>query len=156
MIARAENPDGEREGENSSEPAAGGSDSAAVPPVALSENFRAGSGQTSDTRMIERAIRERWPISPAVRDAAVKRMATIAIDPNSSKREATSAFRSLVSADALNMADEHKQIPDMHVHGVTVRNGEASDVLVSAILARIAAGESVETVLGDVIDEPNG
>lgn len=55
------------------------------------------------TRLLERAVRERWPIDELLRDAIIKRQVSIAIDPKSSPREATSAARCLVQMDALNL-----------------------------------------------------
>ena len=76
-----------------------------------------------DTRMLERALRERWPIPDQYRDAIVTRQIRIAIDPSSSNREATSATRCLVSMEqqnadiALKMLD--KVVPDQYQHDIT-------------------------------------
>lgn len=57
-------------------------------------------------RMIQRAVKQRWPIKPEWREGLLKRQVAIAVDPNSKPREATSAFRAIVSAEAQNQADE--------------------------------------------------
>ena len=64
-----------------------------------------------DTRMAERALRERWPMSEAVRVAILKRLAGI-VDPESpegakaKRREVISAARALMAADKLNLERE--------------------------------------------------
>ena len=61
-----------------------------------------------DTRLAERAIRERWAIPEKTRDVIVERLAAI-INPrtkvgkNASLREVVSAARALVAADKLNL-----------------------------------------------------
>lgn len=56
-----------------------------------------------DTRLLERAIRWGWPIPQKYRKPIVERQVRIALDPLSSPREATSAFRSLVAAEQQNV-----------------------------------------------------
>lgn len=73
-----------------------------------------------DTRLIERALRERWPIPDKYREPIINRQVRIAMDPSSSNRESTSAARCLVSMEqqnadiALKMLD--KLVPDQHEH----------------------------------------
>lgn len=62
-----------------------------------------------DTRLQERAIRERWPLSESVRIKVLKRLASI-VDPDHihdigppGHREAISAARALALADRLNL-----------------------------------------------------
>ena len=63
-----------------------------------------------DTRMMAKAMTQRWDIKPEYRDAIVKRLARIVIDPSSSPREVTAASKALMSAEAQNQADEHKVV----------------------------------------------
>lgn len=71
-----------------------------------------------DTRMIERALRECWPIAQKKRRPIVERQVAIATDPESSPREATSAARCLASMSAENAAIAlkllDKVVPDQH------------------------------------------
>jgi hypothetical protein len=86
-----------------------------------------------DTRLMERAIRESWPIPDDLRPTLVRRLAYIMTSDNSSPREITSAAKALLSAsktnlDAINVAiqaDTHetlksrldeleKRLPDEH------------------------------------------
>lgn len=60
----------------------------------------------ADTKLIERAIRERWNIPAEFRDAVVRRQLTIAMDPTIGHREATSAARCLVAMDQQNLTAE--------------------------------------------------
>jgi hypothetical protein len=61
-----------------------------------------------DARLEARAVVSRWPIRPDCRQAVVTRQLTIALDPNSTAREASVAERVLLSADGLNL-DQEKQ-----------------------------------------------
>jgi hypothetical protein len=69
----------------------------------------AAAANLRDTRMQERALRERWPMSPAVRVKVLKRLAKIVDDEAWGKRdqptnrEVVSAARALISADRLNL-----------------------------------------------------
>ena len=70
------------------------------------------------TRMIERALREGWPIPDEHRPAIVSRQVRIALSKSSSPREATSAARCLVSMEQQNLERVFKVIdkviPDQH------------------------------------------
>lgn len=95
----------------------------ASPPVAARELVSDGVDGIRTTRMLERAVREKWPIPDAVREAIIKRQAKIAIDVNSSPREATSAARALISAASHNLeivkmeiAEESRGEANKHVH----------------------------------------
>jgi hypothetical protein len=71
-----------------------------------------------DTRLVERALRERWPVSKALRRPLIERLAAIAQDPKASPREATSAAKAILSASRLNLevvakaidADKHENV----------------------------------------------
>jgi hypothetical protein len=63
-----------------------------------------------DTRMMARAVTQRWPISDKVRKAIVGRLVQVVADPESSPREVTAAAKALISAESQNQADEHKVI----------------------------------------------
>ena len=57
-----------------------------------------------DTRLIELAIRNKWPIREEIREALIERQVAIATSKTVSPRESTSAFRSLVAANQQNIA----------------------------------------------------
>jgi hypothetical protein len=61
-----------------------------------------------DTRLIERAIRQRWPIPENMRQALIERQIEIATSVEVSPREATSAFNAVMAADKQNQAAEQK------------------------------------------------
>lgn len=67
-----------------------------------------------DTRMMVRALVQRWPIKHEYREAIIKRLVRIVADPNSSPREVTAAAKGLLAAEAQNQADEHK-IVDVNI-----------------------------------------
>ena len=77
---------------------------------------------TRDTRLIERAIREEWPIPVGYRKGLVDRQARIAADPGSSPREATSAFRALVAANQQNIDVNRESVGTTVNVGVAVNN----------------------------------
>jgi len=67
-----------------------------------------GLGGTSgrgarDTRLVERAVRERWPIPKALRGPLIERLAGIVQDPEASPREATAAARAILTASKINL-----------------------------------------------------
>lgn len=59
-----------------------------------------------DTRMIAKALEQRWPIKPEYRAALVRRLVQVIADPASSPREVTAASRALIAAEGQNLADE--------------------------------------------------
>lgn len=67
-----------------------------------------------DTRMIARAVVERWPIKKEYRDAIVKRLMQIVADPSSSPREATAAAKALMAAERQNQEDQITDATDDH------------------------------------------
>lgn len=66
----------------------------------------AAAASMRETRMIERALRQRWPIKEEWRATLLERQARIASDPGSSPREATSAFKAILAADQINLNAE--------------------------------------------------
>ena len=71
---------------------------------------------TRDTRLLERAVRERWPIPERYKKAIINRQIKIAIDPESSGREARAAARTIIAADKINLEEEIKSTPAIHLH----------------------------------------
>jgi hypothetical protein len=63
---------------------------------------RSGRG-IRDTRLVERALRERWPITKALRRPVVERLGKIVQDPKASPREAVAAARALLGASRINL-----------------------------------------------------
>ena len=60
---------------------------------------------TRDTRLIAKAIRQRWPIPDQYREAVIKRQINIAINPESKPRESTAAFKSILQAEGQNLQE---------------------------------------------------
>ena len=56
-----------------------------------------------DARLMERALRERWPISDEARANVVERLSEIVAKPGAKRRERIAAARALIAADALNV-----------------------------------------------------
>jgi hypothetical protein len=73
-----------------------------------------------DTRLIERALRERWPIPKALRKPLIARLAKIVMDDSNSPREVTSAAKAILTASKLNLesitatmkAQEHEELAE--------------------------------------------
>lgn len=61
-----------------------------------------------DTRMMARAIVQRWPIKNEDREAIIRRLVRIVADQNSSPREVTAAAKGILAAEKQNQDDEHK------------------------------------------------
>jgi hypothetical protein len=66
--------------------------------------------------MIERAMRERWPIKPEFREKIMNALIAVLADKNASPREKTAAARALMHADAINLEAEKIVQADQH-HG---------------------------------------
>jgi hypothetical protein len=56
-----------------------------------------------DTRLVERALRERWPIPKALRRPLIERLGKIVQDPKASTREVVAAARAILAASRLNL-----------------------------------------------------
>jgi hypothetical protein len=95
-----------------------------------------GLGGTSgrgarDTRLAERALRERWPIPKAIRGPLIDRLAGIVSNPGASPREATAAARAILAASKINVdligatikAREHEELAT-RVSELEARSGE--------------------------------
>ena len=61
-----------------------------------------------DTRLITRAIRQKWPIPSDKRAALIDRQVEIATSKEVSPGEATSAFRAVLAANQQNLAAEQR------------------------------------------------
>lgn len=103
-------------------------------------------GSRSDTRLEERAIRERWPIPPAARVNILRRLLGILRDPKATKRDLINAARVLATLDGINL----KQMELDIASGVS--NAEAMERIVKEALGRAEYGSD-----GDVgaADPPN-
>jgi hypothetical protein len=64
--------------------------------------------------MMERALRERWPIKPEYREKMILSLMAIVADRNASPRERTSAAKALIAADQLNIEQEKIEQVDEH------------------------------------------
>ncbi len=87
------------------------------PEGGLGGNLAPGRG-IRDTRLAERALRERWPIPRAIRRPLIERLYEIVEDTASSPREVTSAAKAILAASKLNLeaiaatmkAREHEEL----------------------------------------------
>lgn len=67
-----------------------------------------------DTRLLAKALMQRWPINPKMREGIIGALARVLTDPNASHREKTSAAKALMAADAQNIEMEKMQQADEH------------------------------------------
>ena len=107
-----------------------------------------------DTRMMARALRERWPIEDRQRELMMRVLMQIAADASNSARERTQAIKAIISADAVNLkAQEIQQQNEHHYDRIDLESlhriaGVAQQLGFDAIAQRaIEAGSS-----GSVID----
>ena len=105
------------------------------------------------TRLWERALRERWPIPEAMRSVIVKSLAKILLDAESSAREKTAAAKALMAADSLNVQQERMDQADEHER--RQRMVELARQLSPGEVARLSA-ESGVVVDGFIVDEYDG
>ena len=86
-----------------------------------------------EDRMLQRAIKQRWPIPEKYKQAVIDRQVRIAISEESNAREATAAARVLVAAEAQNQADDRAEpIGGQHVHFHQHGGEMPQDVVASA------------------------
>jgi hypothetical protein len=64
------------------------------------------TAQTSDTRLLERALRERWQVPEYIRREGPALLAEVITSKRASARNKIAAFRALVQADAQNLEYE--------------------------------------------------
>lgn len=94
---------------------------------------------TRDTRLISKAIKQRWPVPTEYREALVKRQINIAINPQSSAREATLAFKAILAAEAQNQEDEHHAEGELHRHDHTIRAADDRRGRLALLAARLGS-----------------
>ena len=102
-----------------------------------------------DTRMMSRAIVQRWPMSEEVRRQVLEKLAEIVIDPESKNREVIAAAKALMSAEAQNQSDEHKVLDVQLQHSNDRLSQIASELGIDASViydAERASGRRLEGV----------
>jgi hypothetical protein len=67
-------------------------------------------GQLKDTRMMARALEQRWPMPSQVREDVITALSAILTCETTSPREKISAAKALISAEKQNQDDQHKAI----------------------------------------------
>lgn len=63
-----------------------------------------------DTRMLAKAIMQRWPVGEQTRNEAIGILREIAKNVSNSPRDRTSAVKALLAAEKQNQEDEHKAL----------------------------------------------
>jgi len=101
-----------------------------------------------DTRMMARALEQRWPINENARKAIVSRLLRIIADPQSSPREVTAASKALLAAESQNQLDQHKivdvSISNRHAELDAIAADLGLDVgLIEAVARKTSGGDSV-------------
>ena len=99
-----------------------------------------------DTRMMARALRERWPIDDRQRELMMRVLMQIAADANNSPRERTSAIKALISADRNNI--EQEKIQQAEEHHSEKMQGEQLDRIANAA-QRLGLARVVDAIAQD-------
>lgn len=101
-----------------------------------------------DTRMMAKALEQRWPINENARKAIISRLLRIVADPQSSPREVTAASKALMAAESQNQKDEHLQLDEFkqRILAIAERCGIDRTVL------GIGQKASVRAISGDAND----
>lgn len=99
-----------------------------------------------DTRLIARALRERWPMDDRQRELMMRVLMQIAADQNNSPRERTSAIKALISADRNNIEQEKLQQAEEH-HSEKMQ-GEQLDRIANAA-QRLGLARVVDAIAQD-------
>ena len=60
----------------------------------------------NETRMISRALIQKWPIDEAKRKQVISQLIVVLKDPNTSNRERLAACKGLIAAEEQNQNDE--------------------------------------------------
>lgn len=94
-----------------------------------------------DTRLMARAVSQRWPMSQEIRDAVITRLAMIVADPNSTTREVATAARALISAERQNQQDDYSVPIDKPKH---LSDDQSAGNRFLAIAQRLGLGGCVE------------
>lgn len=95
-----------------------------------------------DTRLMERALRERWPIPQELRERIVLNLIAIVANKNLSPRERTSAAKALLHADQLNV--EQEKIEQLDEHEYRARLVQLARQLPLGEVARLADERGVD------------
>jgi hypothetical protein len=103
--------------------------------------------------MMERALRERWPIKPEYRERIMLYLYTIVGSKDASPRERPAAAKALMAADSLNVQQERMDQADEHER--RQRMVELARQLSPGEVARLSA-ESGVVVDGFIVDEYDG
>lgn len=99
-----------------------------------------------DTRIMARALRERWPIDDRQRELMMRVLMQIAADASNSPRERTSAIKALISADRNNI--EQEKIQQAEEHHSERMQGEQLDRIANAA-QRLGLARVVDAIAQD-------
>ena len=105
------------------------------------------SGGIRDTRLMAKAIMQRWDLTPEQRKQCLERLTEIVTSKAASPREATQAFRAILEAEKQNQADQHGRKPGPTVN-IGVQFAPGSDE------ARAEIREIAERVRARTISGP--
>lgn len=99
------------------------------------------SAPTRVERIERQALAEQWPVpTKEVKQQIVNRQSMIAMNPTSTKREATSSFRALLQMDLVNLAAAPPIQTHAHAHAF-IPVDERAAVIVEAIDAELSERE---------------
>lgn len=117
------------------------------------------NAKASDLNMQERAIRERWPITPEKRAEMIQRAQEI-MQLAKSPRTKLAAMKVLLMADAMNLKSEEQPGQHLHLHSGSQENAKdvakrlMMDTKYIAFLRALDGNESTEGKSIDGTEEP--
>lgn len=100
-----------------------------------------------DIKLLRRAIREDWPMSPEVRKMVMNQLAIVVGTSGEQTRSRVAAAKALIAADSVNVkrealdqADAHKAAPSTHLHVHQSISTDDQRSRLSAIAERLGIG----------------
>lgn len=98
----------------------------------MSDDITIGSNPKQvqpDAKLVQRAIRQRWPIPEEVRKAVVDRMAGFVADPLIDPDRAIAAARMIGVAEGQNQADDHLREKHERIDGGAATEAQKIEVV---------------------------
>ena len=116
----------------------------------------------ADTRMMARALTERWPITSQQRELMMRVLMSIAADQKNSPRERTSAIKALIAADAVNVKVDQVEQERQH-HAERMKSDQLDRIAMAAkqlglarVVDAIATERSGSNSVGNVASNSGG
>ncbi len=113
-------------------------------------------GELRDTRMMAKALEQRWSMSPQTRKDVISALSDILTCSTTSPREKISAAKALISAEKQNQDDQHKAIDFALNTGHDRISAIANNLGIDPAVVIDAASESNRSLEGSEEREGDG